>query len=349
MLSDAQHPATNFFNSRISRDGALFTDRNPAYANTLGMDASFTPANGFIGNSATSATIRVTTSGDQYLPGVITFATEIYAPKIEQTKTVRDVNGGQVEQGDVLEYTVSGTNTGQDGTANFVLRDPIPANTTYVPGSIVLGGTSSTAGAATDATGDDRGEYDAANARVVARLGAGANATQGGNVAPGRTYSLTFRVRVNGPALQDDPVPAGTRIDNTATASFFSQTTNTPLGATSLGPQHRHRARPAHRQDAHRRPAGRRRRQHVPARRRQRRRRPHAGHRDGQRHAARRPHPDRRERHRLGLLDQRPGRHLHARRRAARRQRLPADHAVGRRRRRRQRRRLEHRDGLGRR
>lgn len=233
VLSDAQHPATNFFNSRISRDGVLYTDRNPAYANALGMDSSFTPADGFVGNNATSATIRVTTSGDQYLPGVITFATEIYAPKIEQTKTVSDLNGGDVEQGDILEYTVSGVNSGQDGTAGFVLRDPIPANSTYVPGSIVLGGTSTTAGAATDASGDDRAEYDAANGRVVARLGTGASATQGGNVAPTRTYSLKFKVRVNGPALADNPVPAGTRIDNTATASFFSQTTNTPLGATA--------------------------------------------------------------------------------------------------------------------
>jgi len=233
VLSDAQHPATNFFNSRISRDGALNTDRSPAYANTMGMDVAFTKADGFIGNSATSATVRVTTSGDQYLPGVITFATEIYAPKIEQTKTVVDDNGGDVEQGDVLTYTVSGVNNGQDGTANFVLRDPIPANTNYVPGSIVLGGTSTTAGAVTDATGDDRGEYDAVARRVVARLGTGANATTGGNVAPTRTYSVTFKVRVNGPALADDPVPAGTVITNTATSSFASQTTNTPLTATS--------------------------------------------------------------------------------------------------------------------
>src|SRR5262249_33963301 len=160
-LSDAQHPATNFFDSRISRDGVLFTAKNPNYPNQLGVDSAFSDVSGDVGNSATSATIRVTTSGDQYLPGVITFATEIYAPKINQTKTVSDDNGGTVQEGDTLTYTISGTNSGQDGAAGFVLRDPIPANTTYLPGSLSV-----SSAAKTDAAGDDTAEYDTANSRV---------------------------------------------------------------------------------------------------------------------------------------------------------------------------------------
>jgi uncharacterized repeat protein (TIGR01451 family) len=231
-LSDAQHPATNFFNSRVSRDGALFTAKDPNYANQLGFDSAFTNADGYLGNNATSATIRVTTSGDVYLPGVITFATEIYAPRIEQAKTVADDNGGGVEQGDTLTYRISGTNTGQDGTAGFTLRDAIPANTTYVPGSITLNDPlATTTTGATDATGDDRAEFDAANGRVVARLGTGSSATAGGNIAPAKTYAVTFKVKVNGPAT--NAIPQDTNIDNTAAASFFSQTTKTPLTATS--------------------------------------------------------------------------------------------------------------------
>jgi uncharacterized repeat protein (TIGR01451 family) len=232
VLSDAQHPASNFFDSRISRDGVLYTDRNPAYANALGIDSSYTDADGDVPNSATSATIRVTTSGDQYLPGVITFATEIYAPKIDQTKTVVDANGGSVEQGDTLTYTIAGTNNGQDGASGFIVRDPIPANTTYVPGSIKLTDVvAPTATAATDAAGDDRAEFDPTNGRVVARLGTGSSVTAGGNIAPTKSYSVTFKVKVNGP--QANQVPQGTTITNTATSSFFSQATNTPLTATS--------------------------------------------------------------------------------------------------------------------
>ncbi len=230
VLSDAQHPANNFFDSRISRDGVMYTDRNPSYANALGFESAFTNADGILGNSATSATITVTTSGDQYLPGVITFATEIYAPKIVQTKTVADDNGGDLLPGDTLTYTISGVNNGLDGTSNFVLRDPIPANTTYVPGSIKLvQNDGSTTGAVTDASADDLGEYDSVNSRIVARLGAGATASSGGNVAPSTGYKVTFRVKVGN-------VATGTAINNTATASFLSKTTGTPLTAVSDAP-----------------------------------------------------------------------------------------------------------------
>jgi uncharacterized repeat protein (TIGR01451 family) len=231
-LSDAQHPATNFFNSRSSRDGALRTGNTPSYPNNLGIEQSILLANGILGNNATSATIGLTSSGDVYAPGVVTFATELYAPKVEQTKTVTDVNGGQVEQGDTLRYTISGTNSGQDGATNFVLRDPIPTNTTYVPGTLKISPTTggSTTAAATDAAGDDRGEYDAANRRIIARIGTGSTATAGGTLAVGATYTATFDVVVGGPS---PAVASNTDIVNTATSSFASQSLGTPLTATS--------------------------------------------------------------------------------------------------------------------
>lgn len=231
-LSDAQHPATNFFNSRSSRDGVRRTGQDPSYPNQLGIEQSIIRADGFLANGATSATIGLTSSGDVYAPGVVTFATELYAPKINQTKSVEDVNGGLVEQGDVLRYTISGTNAGQDGAANFVLRDPIPTNTTYVPSSLRVSPTTggATTGAVTDASADDRGEYDATNRRIVARLGTGSNATVGGTVAPNATYTATFEVTVNGPS---PAVASNTIVTNVATASFASQSLGTPLTAQS--------------------------------------------------------------------------------------------------------------------
>lgn len=232
-LSDAQHPSTNFFDSRISHDGELFTDRNPAYPNSLGMDAAWTtPPPGSVSHNQTSAQITVSSTGDQYLPGVVTFQVEIFAPKIAQTKSVTDVNGGDLEQGDLLTYKVAGKNEGDDGTANFVLRDPIPANTTYVPGSIRVnksGGAPT--GAQTDLSGDDRAEYDPAGDRVIARLGTGSDASVGGNIAPGQEYEVSFQVRVNGPA--PDAVPNLTRIENEAVASFVSKIGGTPLSVDS--------------------------------------------------------------------------------------------------------------------
>lgn len=230
-LSDAQHPATNFFDSRSSRGGVLRTGANPSYDNNLGFEHSMlSVGNTYIGNGATSATIGLTTAGDVYAPGVVTFATDLYAPRIDQTKTVTDVNGGVVEQGDVLRYTIAGTNNGQDGAAGFVLRDPIPADTTYKPGTLKVTQVTGATTSPTDASGDDLAEYDAANNRVVARFGTGATATAGGLVAVTKSYQLVFDVVVNGPV---PVVPDGTTITNTATASFSSASLGTALTAAS--------------------------------------------------------------------------------------------------------------------
>ena len=227
-LTDAQNPQTNFFNSSISNDGSRVSGKGPDYRNQLGIDADLFNADGILANNATSANIQVTTSGDVYLPGVLTFATELFAPKIDQAKSVTDVNGGQVEEGDVLEYRISGTNSGQDGAVGFTLRDPIPANATYVPGSLrVVAGAGAATGTRTDAAGDDNGEFDSAGNRVVARLGTGANATAGGRIAVGASYDVRFQVRLAGRLAK------GTEIANTATSSFFSESLNNALTAAS--------------------------------------------------------------------------------------------------------------------
>ncbi|MCO5316558.1 MAG: DUF11 domain-containing protein [Solirubrobacterales bacterium] len=225
-LSDAQHPATNFFDARFSHDGVMDSARNPAYSNNFGFEAAWLapPANA-VQNGDTSATIEVTTSGDNFVPGVIAFQTEIYSPKVEQAKSATDVNGGQLEQGDVITYRITGKNTGQDGTANFVLRDSIPANTTYVPGSInIVKSGGAPTGSRTDASGDDTAEYDSINDRIIARLGTGSNASIGGNIGPGKEYEVTFQVRVNGPDV--NPVPDLTVIDNEAVATLTAQSSS---------------------------------------------------------------------------------------------------------------------------
>ena len=69
---------------------------------------------------------------------MVTFATELFAPRLTPAKSAVDLNGGAVEQGDVIEYSITATNTGQDGATNVVVTDPIPAHTTVVPGSLQI-------------------------------------------------------------------------------------------------------------------------------------------------------------------------------------------------------------------
>jgi uncharacterized repeat protein (TIGR01451 family)/fimbrial isopeptide formation D2 family protein len=226
---NAVNPQTDYFNSTISRDGVEATTRNPAYLNTLGFDADITKPNTPLPNGATTAVVRVQSSSETIDLGVVTLVNDIYVPNIKDTllKKVTDINGGQALPGDILEYELTFGNTGQDPALEVILRDNIPANTTYVPGSLVIV-SGANAGVKTDAAADDQAEYDALNNRIVVRAGVGANATAGGKVSPGDPNTLIrFRVRIN------SGTPGDTVIDNFAVVTFKAQTLGTVSSDTS--------------------------------------------------------------------------------------------------------------------
>ncbi len=230
-LSNATNPAANFFNSSISRYGVRVADKNPNYANQLGFDIDLVSASGLLPNSATSATIRLSTNGDTYYPGMVAFATDLYAPVFDAagfTKSVTDLNGGTPSPGDVLEYVMTMRNTGQDHATACVMRDTLPAGVTYVPGSLaVVSGPN--AGTMTDAAGDDPMEYVAASRTVVARLGTGANATNGGQIDISTSTSVRFRVTVTPPA------PSGSVVSNQAAFTYAGALSGTAFAAASDG------------------------------------------------------------------------------------------------------------------
>ncbi|MBD7920131.1 tandem-95 repeat protein [Cellulomonas sp. Sa3CUA2] len=220
-LSDAGNPVGNSFNSSISRFGVDDRRRNPAFVNQLGFDADvFRVGRPVVNNGDTSATITLTTSSDQYFPGVVTFATDLYDPTLLGNKSVTDVNGGQLRPGDVLTYTVPVSNIGLDTAADSRFFDAIPTGTSYVPGSLAVDGVR-----VTDAQGDDAGYYAAApSGHVVAYLGASASAGGGGDIpitpalAPA-PHTVSFSVRV------DDDIPHGAQIVNGAAMTYRGKTT----------------------------------------------------------------------------------------------------------------------------
>lgn len=208
-IGDTQNPPTNFFNSSISSLNTRVTAKNPDYVNQLGFDVdtvSIASANTVLGNGATSVRLTFNSTQDLYYPGVLTFAVDVFRPQVEGniTKTVADLNGGNVNPGDVLEYTITVSNTGSDGAANNVLRDPIPSNTTYVAGSMqITAGVNG--GVKTDGAGDDQAEFD--GTRVVFRLGTGANSSAGGLLNPAESTTLKFRVMVNAATANATVIP----------------------------------------------------------------------------------------------------------------------------------------------
>ena len=234
-ISDANNPANDFYNSTISDGGVDVTTRNPAYRNTFGVDLDrFTLPSGIVGNGVTSADILINTGGEFYYPVVLTWATDIYVPVITPNivKTVTDLNGGSLQAGDILRWSISLSNTGLDTGTNLVLVDPIPAGTTYVPGSLVIN--TAPAGAALGGMNDaiaaplnDQADFRTGPNRVVFRLGTGGGTgnpandqANGGNLAFGQSTSIQFDTLVNN-------VVAGTVISNSATIYYSGQTLST--------------------------------------------------------------------------------------------------------------------------
>ncbi|MBB6097820.1 putative repeat protein (TIGR01451 family) [Deinobacterium chartae] len=208
-VSDALNPTSNVFNSTVSYLGRHLTDRSPAYVNNLGFDLDTFDVSSKLQNGDTSATLRLTTSSDQYFPGVVTFAVDLHEPDVKVIKGVIDVNGGAVAAGDTLRYTIRVRNEGLATAEDVVLSDAVPNRTTYVPGTLRVDGV-----AYTDAAGDDPASFQ--NNTVTVHLGTSASAAQGGRLAPSEETTVTFDVRIN------TNTAAGSNITNRAELSYLT-------------------------------------------------------------------------------------------------------------------------------
>ena len=202
-VSDAAHNLNDVFNSSIAYDGVLTPFRNPVLNNTLGHDVSiFVPTNtalNYIGNNTSSANIQITTGGETILTSVVTSVIDVFEPDLRATVYIADLNGGQVNPGDQLEYTVVGKNIGSDISLGTFITDTLDPRTIYVPNSLsIIYGPN--LGSKTDAFLDDQAEYDPVNRVIKARIGTGANGVLGGTVANSPTGAdstvLKFRVTV---------------------------------------------------------------------------------------------------------------------------------------------------------
>lgn len=233
-LSDAVNPITNFFNSAITHLGAYVTTKNPNYQNQLGYDSKVVDvpyALGAIANGDTTADLTFQTTGDWYYPGVITFAVEVFQPVLSDnfSKIATDLNGGDLIPGDIVEYTISFTNTGNDPATDVILTDSIPANTSYIANSleVVNDPNAANIGAKTDVSGDDTAEIVGSN--ISFRLGTGANATNGGAIKPTETAVVKFKVMVNSNIAVDT-------ISNQADIDYNGQTTGEAYHGVSDDP-----------------------------------------------------------------------------------------------------------------
>jgi uncharacterized repeat protein (TIGR01451 family) len=212
-LASSVSPANDYFNSTIDTFGQDVLTRSPADQNTLGFDVKVADATGLIANSDTSAKITVGTKGESVLVGLISTRIDLRAPRFPSVKSVVNVNGNSPAQvGDTLRYELSFTNTGDDPADDFVVTDPIPVGTTYVPGTLQVNSTT-----VTDASGDDTAEIATDGRTMTARLGTDATATSGGRMAIGSTHTVSFEVTI-------DAGTEGAALTNTGSISYVAAT-----------------------------------------------------------------------------------------------------------------------------
>ncbi|MBK8256574.1 MAG: DUF11 domain-containing protein [Polyangiaceae bacterium] len=206
-LTNASNPANNFFNGTRSTLGTATTvvgdlpQLTGAPQSMGGMDLDVIDITNKLTAGQTSAPIQATSTQDvYYLAGWVTSISTFKPDFTTSTKTATDANGGALLAGDVLNYQIVVTNTGNDASINTVLTDALPAGITYVPGSLQISA-GPNSGAKTDATGDDQGEYNAGMNTLTVRLGTGANAAAGGVLAIGESTTIQFQATVNAGAM----------------------------------------------------------------------------------------------------------------------------------------------------
>lgn len=208
LLTDAVHPSNNTENSTIANRGAHVTTKNPDWRNQLGYDSSLFSADGFLPNGATSAMFRAKTSGDTYAPQAITFATELFSPQVDLTKTQSFPVSTNAEPGATIRYTITATNNGSGPATNVELIDPLPGGTTSSGSPTVTSGV---------------GNATFVSNSVTARLGSGATPSSGGTLGAGESASVEFDVLIDGDAA------LGSAITNTAQLRFVSPDLGLPI------------------------------------------------------------------------------------------------------------------------
>jgi uncharacterized repeat protein (TIGR01451 family) len=208
LLTDAVHPSNNTENSTIANRGAHVTTKNPDWRNQLGYDSSLFSADGFLPNGATNAMFRAKTSGDTYAPQAITFATELFSPQVDLTKTQSFPVSTNAEPGATIRYTITATNNGSGPATNVELVDPLPGGTTSSGSPTVTSGV---------------GNATFVSNSVTARLGSGATPSSGGTLGAGESASVEFDVVIDGDAA------LGSAITNTAQLRFVSPDLGLPI------------------------------------------------------------------------------------------------------------------------
>lgn len=220
LLSDALNPVSNFFNSTrsylgVGNSNAGDLPRLTGAAGSMGgMDLDVVDVTAAVEPGATSATITAKTDNDRFALGAFVTSISTLRPDFSgSTKTVVDLNGGDVRALDVLEYTLVVTNSGTDTAVDTLVTDALPTGVTYVADSMTID--TPLPLLITDEQDGDPGEYDAQTRTLTVRLSGSSVASESGVMVPQSSTTVRFRVSI-------DPDATGT-LANQAQVSAAGQ------------------------------------------------------------------------------------------------------------------------------
>ena len=149
-LYDAQSATDNFFNSKITINGSVVTNRNLNSTNTLSWDqkiidlTTLNAGNSILGNDETGVTVRVESRGDEIFTFLNTFAVNIIEPVLKVLTRVEDTSGNEITHnspvplGSTVFYNISFENVGTDNAVNTYIINTIPFNVTLDQSSITV-------------------------------------------------------------------------------------------------------------------------------------------------------------------------------------------------------------------
>ena len=144
-LHDALNPANNFFNGTRSTLGMAVSPEGdvPRLAGTpqsmSGVDIDVVDVSAKLKAGDQEATIVANSALDLFfLAGWVT-SISTYGPDFSgSNKVATDLNGTPTFRGDVVEYSITTANSGNDDSIDTVVVDTLPAGVTLVPGSLQI-------------------------------------------------------------------------------------------------------------------------------------------------------------------------------------------------------------------
>ena len=148
----------------------------------------------------THADVRLTATGagaaaaDLVTTSALTATVSVAESVRNLTQGGAFASGANALPGDTLEYRMAVTNSGSTPASAVGVASALPASTTSVPGSFRVGSSATGEGSACPAA--LCGWVSEAGGSIVAHLGAGATDAAGGDLAPGSTLYVFFRVQV---------------------------------------------------------------------------------------------------------------------------------------------------------